>query len=133
MATPPPQEPLRPGRCKLTAKRAAVEDSGPPSSDAMEEAIGYFYEALQALEALPDTQDNRRRRLRLVFDQTGEFHFLHRHQEYYDLIVRHRSLVLEVDDIELLGAFYARLGHRQWDVEPIRRVDRDPRESRGAL
>jgi len=82
--------------------------------NAMQEAIGYFYEALRVLEALPDTKENRQRRLRLVFDQTGEFHFLHRHQEYYDLILRHQTLSLEVNDSELLGAFYARLGHRQW-------------------
>ena len=82
--------------------------------NAMQEAIEYFYEALRVLEALPDTEENRRRRLRLVFDQTGEFHFLHRHQEYYDLILRHQTLSLEVNDSELLGAFYARLGHRQW-------------------
>jgi tetratricopeptide (TPR) repeat protein len=87
--------------------------------NAMQEAIDYFYEALRVLEALPDSDENRRRRLRLVFDQTGEFHFLHRHQEYYDLILKHQALALEVDDIELLGAFYARLGHRQWTSNRI--------------
>ena len=87
--------------------------------NAMEEAIEYFYDALRTLETLPDNDQNRRRRLRLVFDQTGEFHFLHRHREYYDLILRHRPLVQEVDDRELLGAFHARLGHRQWTSNEV--------------
>ena len=46
---------------------------------AMEEALGYFYEALAILEGLPDSEDNRRRRLTLVLDQTSGFHYLHRH------------------------------------------------------
>lgn len=87
--------------------------------NAMQEAIGYFYEALRALEALPDDDTNRRRRLRLVFDQTGEFHFLHRHQEYFDLIASCKPLTLRLNDQELLGAFYARLGHRQWTSNQI--------------
>jgi len=87
--------------------------------NAMEEAIAYFYDALRTLETLPDTDRNRRRRLRLVFDQTGEFHFLHRHREYHDLIRRHEPLVLELGDDALLGAYYARLGHRQWTFGEI--------------
>ena len=84
------------------------------AGNAMEEAIGYFYEALSTLEALPDTRENHTRRVELVFDQTGEFHFLHRHREYYDLIVRHEPLVEELGDERLLGSFLARLGHRLW-------------------
>src|SRR4029078_4086296 len=37
---------------------------------AMEEALGYFYEALAILEDLPDSEDNRRRRLTLLLDPT---------------------------------------------------------------
>jgi class 3 adenylate cyclase/tetratricopeptide (TPR) repeat protein len=87
--------------------------------NAMQEAIDYFYAALQVLESLPDTIENRRRRLRLVFDQTGEFHFLHRHKEYFELILRHQALALEVNEPDLLGAFYGRLGHRQWTAGQI--------------
>src|SRR6185436_10007271 len=62
---------------------------------AMEEALGYFYEALAILEDLPDSEDNRRRRLMLVLDQTGGFHYLHRHVEYHELLLRHEPLALE--------------------------------------
>ncbi len=87
--------------------------------NAMQEAIDYFYAALEVLESLADTAENRRRRLRLVFDQTGEFHFLHRHKEYYELILRHEALALEINEPDLLGAFYGRLGHRQWTAGQI--------------
>jgi tetratricopeptide (TPR) repeat protein len=80
---------------------------------AMEEALGYFYEALAILEDLPDSEDNRRRRLTLVLDQTSGFHYLHRHEEYYELLLRHEPLALEQSDTALLGAFYERLAHRQ--------------------
>jgi class 3 adenylate cyclase/DNA-binding SARP family transcriptional activator/tetratricopeptide (TPR) repeat protein len=80
---------------------------------AMEEALGYFYEALAILEELPDSEENRRRRLTLVLDQTSGFHYLHRHEEYYELLLRHEPLALEQRDPGLQGAFYQRLGHRQ--------------------
>jgi class 3 adenylate cyclase/DNA-binding SARP family transcriptional activator len=81
---------------------------------AMEEALGYFYEALKILEEeLPDSDENRRRRLTLVLDQTGGFHYLHRHVEYYELLLRYEPLALEQSDPGLQGAFYQRLGHRQ--------------------
>jgi tetratricopeptide (TPR) repeat protein len=80
---------------------------------AMEEALGYFYEALAILEELVDSAENRRRRLTLVLDQTSGFHYLHRHEEYYELLLRHEPLALEQSDSGLLGAFYERLAHRQ--------------------
>src|SRR2546430_12660666 len=55
----------------------------------MDEALGYFYEALAILEDLPGSEDNRRRRLTLVLDQTAGFHYLHRHADYYELLLRH--------------------------------------------
>ena len=81
---------------------------------AMEEALGYFYEALAILEDLPDSEDNRRRRLTLVLDQTSGFHYLHRHVEYHELLLRHEPLALEQSDPGLLGAFYQRVAHRQF-------------------
>ena len=81
---------------------------------AMEEALGYFYEALAILEDLPDSEDNRRRRLTLVLDQTSGFHYLHRHVEYHELLLRHEPLALEQSDPGLVGAFYQRLAHRQF-------------------
>jgi hypothetical protein len=61
--------------------------------NAMEEALDYFYAALAALEQLPDSDENRYRRTSLVLDQMIEFHFLHRHREYWDLLLRIEPLV----------------------------------------
>jgi tetratricopeptide (TPR) repeat protein len=83
------------------------------SRHAMEEAIGYFYDALAALESLPDSEANRRRRLTLVFDQTPEFHWLHRHREFHELLVRHKPLVDQLRDRAVTGSYSARLSHRQ--------------------
>ncbi|HET8743607.1 MAG TPA: BTAD domain-containing putative transcriptional regulator [Gaiella sp.] len=80
---------------------------------AMDEALGYFYEALAIIEELPDSEENRRRRLTLVLDQVAGFHYLHRHEDYYDLLLRHEPLALDQSDLGLLGAFYDRLAHRQ--------------------
>ena len=41
----------------MLANRKAAQQN------AMQEAIGYFYEALRVLESLPDSDENRRRRL----------------------------------------------------------------------
>jgi len=80
---------------------------------AMEEALGYFYDALSIFKDLPNSEENRRRRLTLVLDQTAAFHYLHRHQEFHELLLRHEPLALELGDPGLLGAFYGRLAHRQ--------------------
>ena len=86
------------------------------AQNAMEEAVSYFYAALAVLEELPDTRENRVRRASLLLDQTGEFHFLHRHREYYELLLRSEVLIRELDDDFLLGGYLARLGHREWTV-----------------
>jgi class 3 adenylate cyclase/tetratricopeptide (TPR) repeat protein len=80
---------------------------------AMEEALDYFYAALEILEDLPDSEENKRRRLELVLDQTFEFHWLHRHEEFTELLLRHEPLALALGDRGLLGRFYSRLSHRQ--------------------
>jgi tetratricopeptide (TPR) repeat protein len=84
--------------------------------NAMEEAVSYFYAALAVLEELPDTRENRVRRASLLLDQTGEFHFLNRDREYYELLLRSEVLIRELDDDFLLGGYLARLGHEEWTV-----------------
>jgi len=84
--------------------------------NAMSEAITYLYSALATLDELPDTRANRIRRASLVFEQTGEFHFLHRHREYYDLLLQIEPIVRDLDDEFLWGSYLARLGHREWTV-----------------
>lgn len=86
------------------------------AQNAMEEAIRYFYEALRVSDDLPDTPENRERRTRLILAQTGEFHFLHRHREYYDLLLQVGPMVDGLGEDALRGAYLARLGHREWTV-----------------
>jgi class 3 adenylate cyclase/tetratricopeptide (TPR) repeat protein len=100
----------------LANRRAAARN-------AMDEALGYFHEALPALDDLPDTRENRIRKVALVLDQTAEFHFLHRHREYYDLLRRQEQLVLELDDDSLLASYLARIGHRECTFGEYPRAD----------
>jgi tetratricopeptide (TPR) repeat protein len=77
--------------------------------NAMEEAKAYFDEAMELLDALPETEENRQRRISLLVNQGIMFFLLLRHPEYYDLLTRYEPTAL--GNPELLGAFYARLGH----------------------
>jgi predicted ATPase/class 3 adenylate cyclase len=81
--------------------------------NAMEEALGYFYGGLAVLDELPDTRENRVRRVELVLEQTAEFHFLHRHREYMERLVEIEPLVRGLDDDFLLGGYLSRMGHRE--------------------
>jgi class 3 adenylate cyclase/tetratricopeptide (TPR) repeat protein len=81
--------------------------------NAMEEAISYFYDAVEALRRLADTRENRIRHASLLLEQTGEFHFLHRHREYYELLLGSEPLIRGLGDDFLLGSYLARLGHQE--------------------
>jgi class 3 adenylate cyclase/tetratricopeptide (TPR) repeat protein len=78
--------------------------------NAMEQAKGYFYEALKLLDILPETEGNRQRRISLLVNQGEVFLRLFKFQEYYDLLTGYGSLVASMGNPALLGAFYARLG-----------------------
>jgi tetratricopeptide (TPR) repeat protein len=79
--------------------------------NAMEEAKAYFDEAMALLDALPETEKNRQRRISLLVNQGIVFFLLIRHLEYYDLLTRYEPTARELGNPELLGVFYARLGH----------------------
>ncbi len=64
------------------------------------------------LEGQADTEANRRRRVTLVLRQFPVYHFLHGHQEYYDLMTRHEPIVDALGDPGLRGSFLAQLGQR---------------------
>jgi class 3 adenylate cyclase/tetratricopeptide (TPR) repeat protein len=91
---------------QVANQRAAARNS-------IEEAYQYYSAARELLEKLPDTEENRRRRLKLVNDQTAEYHFGLRNQEYYDLLITHQLIVESLGDEGLLGGFYGQLGHRE--------------------
>jgi tetratricopeptide (TPR) repeat protein len=79
--------------------------------NAMEEAKAYFDEAMGRLDALPDSDVNRKRRISLLVNQGDAFFLLIKMPEYYDLLARFQTIAQGLGDPELLGAFYARLGH----------------------
>jgi class 3 adenylate cyclase/tetratricopeptide (TPR) repeat protein len=81
---------------------------------AMEEAKGYFDEAMALLDTLPKTDVNRKRQISLLVNQSIVFFLLLKLPEYYDLLTRYESVASRVGDPGLLGAFYACLGNCEW-------------------
>jgi tetratricopeptide (TPR) repeat protein len=79
--------------------------------NAMEEAKTYFDEAMMIFDTLPETEENRQRLISLLVNQGIVFLLLFRSPEYYDLLTRYEPMARELGNPELLGAFYARLGH----------------------
>jgi tetratricopeptide (TPR) repeat protein len=79
--------------------------------NAMEEAKAYFDEAMVHLDTLPETEENRQRRISLLVNQGIVIFLLFKFPEYYDLLTRYEPMARGLGNPELLGAFYARLGH----------------------
>jgi class 3 adenylate cyclase/tetratricopeptide (TPR) repeat protein len=82
--------------------------------NAMDEAKAYFDEAMDLLDAMSETEENRHRRISLLVNQSIVFFLLFKHPEYYDLLTDYESMARDLGDPELLGAFYARLGHCEY-------------------
>ena len=101
-------------------------------STRMEEALDYFYEALAILRRPTRLRYNGRRRLTLVLDQAGGIHYLHRHVDYYELLLRHEPLALEQSDSGLFGASRRASAHRRWPSANTSRAER-PRTKHSEL
>jgi len=82
--------------------------------NAMEEAKAYFDEAMVHLDTLPETEENRQRRISLLPNQVTVFDLLFKLPEYYALLTRYESMAEGLGNPELLGAFYARMGHCEY-------------------
>jgi tetratricopeptide (TPR) repeat protein len=78
------------------------------------EAAAYFDEASALLDRMPDTPDNRRRRVALVTDQFHVYFMLYRVAEYLELARSYEAMAVEVDDRPVLGVFYKNIAHCQW-------------------
>jgi len=87
----------------LASQKAAKANS-------MEVAMGYFEQAMEILDALPDTKHNRERRISLLVNQYDVFDMLFKYSEYYDLLNRYEPIAASVDNPSLFGAFCACLG-----------------------
>ena len=79
--------------------------------NAMEEAKTYFEEAMAHLDTLPETEENRQRRISLLVNQGEVFILLFKFQEYYDLLTCYESMAIELGNQALLGALYSRMGN----------------------
>jgi class 3 adenylate cyclase/tetratricopeptide (TPR) repeat protein len=83
---------------------------------AMEEAKAYFYEAMELLDALPEIEENQQRRISLLVNQAEVFMLLLKNPEYYDLLIRYEPMAIELGNQVLLGAFYSRVGHKEFGL-----------------
>ncbi len=84
------------------------------SADALIEARDYFDRAMELLDALPDTAQNRRRRLALLANQIVAFQNLFQMREYYELLTRCEPMAVELNDPALLGPVIQQIGHCDW-------------------
>jgi class 3 adenylate cyclase/tetratricopeptide (TPR) repeat protein len=84
------------------------------TTHAMEEAKGFFEQALELLERREPTLDNIEQRVRLLVGEWTVFHFLHRHDEYAELIERYLPIVEAAGDPSIRGPYLAQRGHRLW-------------------
>jgi tetratricopeptide (TPR) repeat protein len=82
--------------------------------NAMEEAKTYFDEAMELLDTMPETDVNRQRRISLLINQGIVCLLLFKFPEYYDLLTHYEPMARGLGNPELLGAFYARLGHCEY-------------------
>jgi class 3 adenylate cyclase/tetratricopeptide (TPR) repeat protein len=76
-------------------------------ANAMEDAKAYFDQAMEMLDTLPNTPENRERRISLLVRQRDVFLWLFKLRDYNDLLTRYKPMAEEVDNLGLLGAFYA--------------------------
>jgi predicted ATPase len=81
-------------------------------SNAMHQAKTYFERAMALLDGMPDTEDNRRRRVSLLVNQWIVFWLLLiRGPEYHDLLVRYEEMATALGEPRLLARFQLNLGH----------------------
>jgi predicted ATPase len=93
-------------------------------SNAMHQAKTYFDQAMALLDTMPDTQDNRRRRVSLIVDQWIVFWLLLiKGPEYHDLLVRYEETATSLDEPRLLARFQLNLGHCRWGLGHIDQTD----------
>jgi transcriptional regulator with AAA-type ATPase domain/tetratricopeptide (TPR) repeat protein len=85
-------------------------------ANAMAEAKGYFDEAMKQLDRRPDTAEARRRRIALVVDQVPVMTLLFWFDEYQELLERHESMAMALEEPGLRGAFLAARGVCEWAV-----------------
>jgi len=89
---------IYPRRARLPVDRAGAE-------------IGF---GTQVIDTMPETDENRKRRISLLVNQRWAFFLLLKIPEYYGLLTHYAPMAVGLEDSDLLGAFYARLGDCEW-------------------
>ena len=74
--------------------------------NAMAEAKAHFVEAMRLLDAMPDTEANRRRRVALLVNQAPVLLRLMQLVEHYADLTRFEPIAVDLGDPSLLGAYY---------------------------
>ncbi len=79
--------------------------------NAIEAAKAYFDEAMALLDTLPDTEKNKELRITLLLNQAYVFELLWEYPKYHELMRSYEAVAVELENRDLTGKFYARLGH----------------------
>ncbi len=106
----------RSGNAGNAVEYLALANQKAAKLNAMEEAKAYFDEAMTHLDTLPETEENRQRRISLLVNQVEVFMLLLKISEYYDLLTRYEPMAIELGNQALLGAFYSRVGHTEFHL-----------------
>jgi tetratricopeptide (TPR) repeat protein len=80
----------------------------------MENAKAFFDKAMELLDTLPETEENKERRISLVANQHLVFFTLLKLDEYQEILDRHKLMAARIGDQGLRGAFYARIGYWEY-------------------
>jgi predicted ATPase len=92
------------------------------TASAMEDAKAYFEEAMRLLDTLPDTDENRVRRISLLNSQWTGFQMLLQIREYHELLAIHEDQAANLSDLAVSGAFYARLAYTEFSFSSFERA-----------
>ena len=84
------------------------------TANALQEALAYFEQAMAILDTMPESKENRRKRVALIGNQFIVFWLLIRPSEYHNILDRYEAIAATVDDPILLARFKFAVGHCQW-------------------
>ena len=88
----------------------------------MAEAKAHFVEAMRFLDALPDTEANRRRRVTLLVNQVQVFFLLFQLEEHYVDLTRFLPLAVGLDEPKLLGSYYGSMAWYEYGLGHFQRA-----------
>jgi class 3 adenylate cyclase/tetratricopeptide (TPR) repeat protein len=83
-------------------------------ANAAADAQIHFEAALELYGKLPDTRENRRRRIITLLQQVPVYLLQLKMAQYEELLHAHESVAISVEEEGLLGRFHAGIGHCHW-------------------